>query len=98
MAVQQARRRRPAGNIIDLRTRLKPAPMPAFVPPMLCTLVDKPFDSPDWIFEPKFDGLRILARFDGKKITLQSRNEKPQEFQFPDIVEALAAALKRPAL
>ena len=45
MAVQQARRRRSAGNIIDLRTRLKPAPMPAFVPPMLCTLVDKPFDA-----------------------------------------------------
>src|SRR4051794_28244689 len=38
--------------------------------PMLCTLVDSAFDSPDWTFEPKFDGLRILARFDGRDLAL----------------------------
>ena len=55
------------------------------VSPMLCTLVDRAFDGPKWTFEPKFDGLRILARFDGRDLTLVSRNDKPQEARFPEI-------------
>ena len=65
---------------------------------MLCTLVDRAFDSPEWIFEPKFDGLRILARFDGRDVALLSRNGKPQEARFPEIVEGLREALDRPAI
>jgi DNA ligase D-like protein (predicted ligase) len=66
--------------------------------PMLATLIDAPFDHPEWIFEPKFDGLRVLARFDGRTVSLVSRNGKPQEFMFPEIAAALRAALKRPAV
>src|SRR5437867_1745000 len=72
--------------------------LPAVPAPMLATLVDAPFDHPDWIFEPKFDGLRVLGRFDGRHLTLLSRNGKPQEFQFPDVAAALRAALKQPAI
>jgi bifunctional non-homologous end joining protein LigD len=35
--------------------------MPQFLAPMLLTLVKEPFDSPDWIFEPKLDGYRAIA-------------------------------------
>ena len=72
--------------------------MPDAPAPMLCTLVDSAFDSPDWTFEPKFDGLRVLARFDGHDLTLLSRNNKPQESRFPEIVEGLrqvAPAIRR---
>ena len=72
--------------------------MPESPVPMLCTLVDRPFDSPDWIFEPKFDGLRILARFDGRDVTLLSRNNKPQKSRFPEIAEGIRASLDRPAI
>src|SRR5438105_15470865 len=65
---------------------------------MLCTLVEQPFDDPDWIFEPKLDGLRVLCRFDGKRVSLISRNGKSQDFQFPDIVESLRKTLTKPAL
>jgi bifunctional non-homologous end joining protein LigD len=65
---------------------------------MLCTLVAEPFDHPAWIFEPKYDGLRILGRFDGTELTLLSRRGKSQNFQFPDVVEALRASLARPAI
>ena len=34
-------------------------PLPA---PMLCTLVEHPIDDPGWAYEPKFDGLRLIAR------------------------------------
>jgi bifunctional non-homologous end joining protein LigD len=65
---------------------------------MLCTLVAEPFDNPAWIFEPKYDGLRILGRFDGRELILLSRNQAAQNFQFPDIVEALQPSLTRPAI
>ena len=65
---------------------------------MLCTLVDKPFDDPQWIFEPKLDGLRVIVRFDGQRIALLSRNDKPQERAFADIVMALNRALSQPCI
>src|SRR5947209_7089198 len=74
------------------------SPMPDAPAPMLCTLVDHAFDGPDWTFEPKFDGLRILARFDGRNVVLLSRNNKPQEARFPEIAEGLRAALSRPCI
>src|SRR5262249_37354690 len=74
------------------------APMPDVPSPMLCTLVDTAFDDPDWTFEPKFDGLRVLARFDRREVTLWSRNQKQQGTRFPEIVEGLKEALKAPAI
>src|SRR4051794_2132479 len=75
-----------------------PSPMPQSPAPMLCTLVDAAFDSPDWSFEPKVDGLRVLARFDGDSLTLLSRNNKPQESRFPEVVDGLRQALRSPAI
>jgi bifunctional non-homologous end joining protein LigD len=72
--------------------------MPDAPAPMLCTLVDSAFDSPDWTFEPKFDGLRTLARFDGHDLTLLSRNNKPQESRFPEVVEGLRRSVRHPAI
>src|SRR3954466_120375 len=77
---------------------LPPSPMPDAPAPMLCTLVDAAFDSPDWTFEPKFDGLRVLARFDGRSLTLPSRNNKPQESRFPEIARGLRDSLRHPAI
>jgi DNA ligase D-like protein (predicted ligase) len=65
---------------------------------MLCQLVKEPFDSNEWIFEPKLDGLRVLCRCEGKSIQLLSRNQLPQEAQFPEIVAGLRKAVKKPAL
>src|SRR5947209_8490957 len=82
----------------SLGHRLKPSPLPRQPEPMLCTLMAEPFDNPDWLFEPKLDGLRVLGRFDGRRLTLLSRNHQPQNFQFPDIEESLHPALKGPAV
>jgi bifunctional non-homologous end joining protein LigD len=40
----------------------------------------------------------VLCRFDGKRVTLISRNGKSQDFQFPDVVAALTKSLKKPVL
>src|SRR4051812_38916819 len=60
---------------------------------MLSKRVDAlPLDG-DWIFEPKWDGFRALIFRDGQEIVIQSRDEKPLNRYFPELVEALLAAL-----
>jgi DNA ligase D-like protein (predicted ligase) len=65
---------------------------------MLCTLLAEPFNDDGWIFEPKYDGLRVLGVFDGENLNLLSRNQLSQNFQFPDIVAGLRASLRYPAV
>jgi DNA ligase D-like protein (predicted ligase) len=77
---------------------LPPGPLPQFVPPMLCTLIADPFDDPDWIFEPKFDGQRVLGRFDGQDVQLLSRYGHDDALWFPEIPGALNQGLDKPAL
>ena len=72
--------------------------MPAIPKPMLCTLVAEPFDNQKWLFEPKFDGMRILGRFDGKNVSLLSRYGDSQNIPFPDIAEALQKAVSWPLI
>jgi ATP-dependent DNA ligase len=45
----------------------------------------------DWRYEPKWDGFRTIVFRDGDEIQLQSRNGKPMNRYFPDIVEQIAA-------
>src|SRR5690348_1211954 len=49
--------------------------------------------SGDWIFEPKWDGFRALVFRDGDDILIQSRDEKPLDRYFPELLEPLRSAL-----
>jgi len=62
---------------------------PKFVSPMLCQLAAGPFDSPDYIFEQKLDGVRLIATKSGGRVKLWTRNQKDRTFQFPEIAAAL---------
>src|SRR2546421_11339293 len=46
-----------------------------------------------WQFEPKWDGFRTIVFRDGDEILLQSRDEKPMNRYFPELVGSLAATL-----
>ncbi len=46
-----------------------------------------------WIYEPKWDGFRALVFRDGDEILIQSRDEKPLNRYFPDLLDPLKAAL-----
>ena len=50
-------------------------------------------DGEGWQFEPKWDGFRTLVFRDGDEIILQSRDSKPMNRYFPELVEPLLAAL-----
>src|SRR3954471_17853339 len=93
-----AKRARSQSRPPRLARRLPTTPLPDAPAPMLASLAAEPFDHPDWISEPKYDGLRVLARFDGEEPALISRNGKAQNFQFPEVAEALRDALDRPAV
>jgi ATP-dependent DNA ligase len=50
----------------------------------------------DWCYEPKWDGFRTIVFRDGDEVHLQSRNGKPMNRYFPDVVEqALALPAQR---
>jgi bifunctional non-homologous end joining protein LigD len=54
-------------------------------------LIKEPFDSPDWIFEPKLDGYRAIAVVDSNgKARIWSRNHLPLEEKFPTVGEAVS--------
>src|SRR5216110_2317158 len=61
--------------------------------PMLSRAADGLPDGAGWLFEPKWDGFRTLVFRDGEEILLQSRDEKPMNRYFPELVGPLAAAL-----
>src|SRR6266704_3052614 len=46
-----------------------------------------------WIFEPKWDGFRALVFRDGDEILIQSRDEKPLNRYFPDLLDPFRASL-----
>jgi bifunctional non-homologous end joining protein LigD len=64
---------------------------------MLATLVDGPFHRPGWVWEEKYDGIRLIAIKDGPRLRLLSRNGIDRTGDFPEIARALAA-LPAPAL
>jgi bifunctional non-homologous end joining protein LigD len=64
------------------------ASFPDWVEPMAATLTQERFAGPEWIFERKFDGIRLLAFKEGSSIRLLSRNRLPQHN--PAIVEAIS--------
>jgi len=64
------------------------AAFPDWVEPMAATLTQERFTGPEWIFERKFDGIRLLAFKDARNVRLFSRNRLPQDY--PSIAQAIA--------
>src|SRR6476660_6769495 len=64
---------------------------PEWLDPMAATLTHKRFTGPEWIFERKLDGIRLLAFKHGPDVRLLSRNRLPQNAAYPSIAAAIAA-------
>ncbi|HEY2433554.1 MAG TPA: hypothetical protein VGI12_12840 [Vicinamibacterales bacterium] len=61
------------------------SPFPEWLAPMAATLTEQRFAGPEWLFERKYDGIRLLAFKHGEDVRLYSRNRLPQN------IPALAA-------
>jgi bifunctional non-homologous end joining protein LigD len=71
----------------------KVAKMPDFVPPELCTPVDRPPNGQGWCHEIKFDGYRVQLRVEGGKATLKTRKGLDWSAKFGPIAKEASALL-----
>ncbi len=58
---------------------------------MAATLTRERFEGPEWVFERKLDGIRLLAFKRGTSVELLSRNRLPQNLAYPAFAAAVAA-------
>ncbi|MEO7189519.1 MAG: ATP-dependent DNA ligase [Vicinamibacterales bacterium] len=64
---------------------------PGWLDPMAATLTAERFSDPDWLFERKLDGIRLLAYKQGAAVQLWSRNRLPLNDSYPAVARAIAA-------
>jgi bifunctional non-homologous end joining protein LigD len=71
--------------MIIAAARRKPVFRVESVDPMLATLVDAPFSDPNWVFEPKYDGIRALAIVRSNSVTLRTRTGHDVTARYPEL-------------
>jgi bifunctional non-homologous end joining protein LigD len=64
-------------------------PMPRMLSPMLPSIGEKAFSNPNWLFEPKLDGYRVIATVEGGEVRLASRRGLDCSPEYPWLVDAL---------
>lgn len=73
--------------------RMKDLEFSSKIKPMLAKQVDKPFDSKEWVFEIKWDGVRSILFLNRNKekplLELKSRSGKVITHRYPEIIEVL---------
>jgi len=70
--------------------RRKGSALPAFIPPQLASLSDKPPDGPNWVHEVKFDGYRMQARLQDGKVKVLTRTALDWTHKFKPVADAVA--------
>ena len=71
------------------REQVEETGQPEWVEPMLATLTDDRFSDPEWIFERKLDGVRLLVFREDGAVRLVTRNRKERGVTYPEVVDAL---------
>ncbi|HXX97155.1 MAG TPA: DNA ligase D [Candidatus Bathyarchaeia archaeon] len=83
---------------LEKRKQIKPshqARFPYTIKPMQGTLVDVPFDSTEWVFEVKWDGVRAILFINKVEhiVELRSRNDKSITHRYPELLSTLKSAI-----
>ena len=76
----------------------KKVSMPDQVTVELATLADKPFSSPDWLFEIKWDGERALVFIRDGDVELRSRSARNITAEYPELRELAKRVNARKAI
>jgi bifunctional non-homologous end joining protein LigD len=58
---------------------------PSAIQPMLASVIEKPFDDPNWLFEIKWDGYRAVSFLENDKVRLVSRNQNDLTGRYPEL-------------
>ena len=87
----------PASSAVLISKPVK-RPMPASISPMLAESIEKPFDSPEWLFEIKWDGYRAVAFIENGTARLVSRNQNELTARYPELKDLPAAVKAKNAI
>jgi bifunctional non-homologous end joining protein LigD len=77
------------------RVPLVPTTRASLPEPMYATLGHELPRGPGWVFEPKYDGMRVIAEASARRVRLMTRNGKEKGEQFPEIVLGLRELARR---
>jgi len=84
-----------SARLTALRAQLAKAPAgevdASTQPVMLASLEERPFSDPAWLYEIKYDGVRVLATRDGARVALYGRAGQDFTGRYPEVVTALRA-------
>ena len=83
-AVWSSRRDEGGGGLINLANAEKGA-MPRTLDPMKAQLVGEAFDDDRWLFEVKWDGIRLVSFIDAGKVSLQTRAGRIVDAEYPQL-------------
>jgi len=83
-AVWSSNRSGGEGGLINLANAEK-GPMPKTLNPMKAQLVDEAFDDDRWLFEVKWDGIRLVSFIDDGKVSLQTRAGRIVDAEYPEL-------------
>src|SRR4051812_35292307 len=64
-------------------------PLEPPIKPQLAKSAKELPDADGWVYEPKWDGFRTIVFREGDDIYLQSRNGKPMNRYFPEVIESI---------
>ena len=76
------------------QARLRRRPMPTWLPPMLATLTEELPRAGKGLYEPKLDGVRALIYVSRGSVRMYSRNRKPLNDAYPELVDALSSQVR----
>jgi bifunctional non-homologous end joining protein LigD len=83
-AVWSSRREEGEGGLIDL-AKAETGPMPRTLEPMNAQLTEEAFDNDQWLFEIKWDGIRLVSFIDNGKVTIQTRSGRTVDTEYPEL-------------
>uniref|UniRef100_Q07K81 DNA ligase (ATP) n=1 Tax=Rhodopseudomonas palustris (strain BisA53) TaxID=316055 RepID=Q07K81_RHOP5 len=85
------RPKRAASSASAMARSGKPAPMPDFVAPQLCTSLERPPGGAGWVHEIKFDGYRVQLRVENGRAVLNTRKGLDWTAKFKAIAQQAAS-------
>jgi bifunctional non-homologous end joining protein LigD len=96
-AVWSSRRAEGEGGLINLANAEK-GPMPKSLDPMKAELYEKAFDDERWLFEVKWDGIRLISFIDDGKVRLQTRAGRWVDDEYPQLQSIAGLVSARQAI
>lgn len=88
---QERRNPAAAGSLFKKELAKLPGGKARFIPPMKPRLLEAPPPAGDWLYELKFDGIRLIAVKNAEKVNLISRNGNELAARFPEVADAVRA-------